>query len=116
MAIEVSPCTLELCAARGRDRRPLPLRGADGDRFRSAVRVMAVMMRCCRWRRRSIEQLDWLAVGCVEIGLPPSLLALGDLGARRRILEPDDGLERGQPLPVVSSVAGLAGLLGVWLD
>src|ERR1039457_939437 len=75
-----------------------------------------VMMRRGRWRRCGVTQLDRLAVRRVEIRLAPSLLALGDLDGRRRALEAHDGLERGQPLPVVSSVGGLAGLLWMGLD
>jgi len=55
---------------------------------------MAMMMRRGSRRGRCVAQFDWLAVGRVEVGLAPGLLALGDLGGRRRALDADNGLER----------------------
>ena len=74
---------------------------------------MVIMMVVCRrygWFPR-VMQFDRLTVRRVEIGLAPGFLALGDFGCRGRALQPDDGFQRRQPLPVVGSVGRFAWLL-----
>ena len=78
---------------------------------------MVIMMVVCRrygWFPR-VMQFDRLTVRRVEIGLAPGFLALGDFGCRGRALQPDDGFERRQPLPVVGGVGRFARLLRMGL-
>jgi hypothetical protein len=72
--------------------------------------VMAVMMPRGR-RSRSVMQLYRLTVRRVEISLAPGFLAFADFGCRSRALQPDDGFQRRQPLPVVGGVGRFARLL-----
>lgn len=79
--------------------------------------VMVVIFAFELWRLRPFAaESDRIAVWRVQVRTPPMLHRLSDFVRCQRRMLHEDGLEGGEPLPVVSSLAVLVGSLRIGPD